>query len=109
MIIFLASCKYNSETEINNLIKSNNPDELVQGFFLIGEQKRKEYVHLILSNVNDPRISHTLRFKGVSVYQSKIIAMKKISGELPPGKITYKPDSVVIKFYKEWALKHKLL
>ncbi|MBT1699014.1 hypothetical protein KK083_19120 [Fulvivirgaceae bacterium PWU4] len=38
-----------------------------------------------------------------------MVALKKISGLDPPLKITYKPDSMIIRFYSDWARKRGLL
>jgi hypothetical protein len=45
----------------------------------------------------------------MSVYQCKIIALKKFTNLDPPNEVTYKPDSVNINFYVGWAKKNKLI
>jgi len=92
-----------SDESIDELIKSNNPDKMVNGFYLIGEKKMTEYIPEIFQRIDDPRISHHINFKGISVYQSKVTALSKISRLEPPRKITYKPDTVVVNFYYKWA------
>ena len=95
--------------EIGKLINSNDVNEIVEGYFIVGEQKQTHFISGIFNNANDGRISHHYKFKGISVYQSKMIAMKKISGISPPIKINYKPDSLVIDFYYSWALKNNYI
>ena len=72
-----------------------------------GESGNKEFVTLLLKNADDWRTSTRLSFKGVSVYKSKMEALKKILKKEPPVKITSIPDSTVIKFYSELFLKGK--
>jgi hypothetical protein len=88
---------------IDSLIFSNDPNQMVEGFYLIGENKIIKYIPELLDSIDDPRISHHISFKGISVYQSKAVALKKISGIEPPKKITYKPDTTIITFYFNWA------
>lgn len=103
LLILIAGCNQNERKDAQELIKSKDPDDLVEGSYLIGEQKDTGSIPQLLSNMNDPRISNNIAFKGISVYQSKMIALKKISVKEPPIKITYKPDSSIIKFYKDWV------
>jgi len=67
------------------------------------KKKLDKYVPEIFKRIDDPRISRDINFKGISVYQSKITALSKLSGVVPPVKVTYKPDTVVINFYSRWA------
>ena len=91
------------ESKVDLLISSNEPDSLIEGFSMVGDYKMEEYVPRIFEHIDDPRISHHLHFKGLSVYQSKVSALKKISGLEPPRRITYKPDTLIINFYFDWA------
>ena len=59
--------------------------------------------------MNDVRISHDAKFYGISVCEAKIKALKRISGLIPPNKITCEYDSLNTVFYKNWALKKGLL
>jgi hypothetical protein len=95
--------------DVGILIRSNDPNKMVEGFYLIGEKRMTEYVPAILQEIYDPRISHHVKFKGMSVYQSKMIALSKISALEPPKKITYKPDTVIVDFYLKWARKNGYL
>lgn len=94
--------KYN----IKKLISSDNVNEVVEGYFIIGEEKQHAFIKDIFNNPYDNRISHQYKFKGISIYQSKMIAMKKISGISPSVKINHKSDSLVINFYYNWAIKN---
>ncbi len=112
LIFLFISCDMDNKVEnktIEKFINSTSVDEIVKGYYLIGENKKSKFVKDIFYKPEDLRISHNYRFKGISVYQSKMIALKKISGLHPPNKITHSKDSVIIAFYYEWALNNKLL
>jgi hypothetical protein len=103
-IILFCSCRTN-ETEINRLLHSNKASDIVRAYYLIGESGNSKYIKNIFKETMDSRISHASQFYGISVYQSKMVAMSKISGLKPPKEISYLPDSSVIVFYKDWAIK----
>jgi len=102
-ILLFVSCEDYSNQEINQLLRSDDPEKIIKALYLIGEKRDTTFLQEIIDNPYDPRVSHDLRFKGISVYQSKMIALKKISGTLPPREITYQPDSVIVKFYCKWV------
>jgi hypothetical protein len=103
-VIFLfCSCKTN-DTKIDRLIHSNKVDDVVHAYYLIGESDNTKYIKNIFQETMDIRISHARQFYGISVYQSKMVAMSKISGLKPPRVISYLPDSTIIVFYKNWAI-----
>ena len=101
-LLFTVSCESN-RAKIQRLINSNNKDEIIEGYYLMGEQKDDTFINKVFENPYDPRISHHMKFHGISVYQSKMIAMKKISNIESPVEITYEPDSVIVEFYYSWA------
>ena len=94
---------------IDTLLRSNEQGQLIQAFFLIGECRDTSRLASIFQDAMDPRITHFLHFKGISVYQSKMVALKRISGLAPPVEITYQPDSSILKFYYKWAVDNKLI
>lgn len=91
------------DENIDSLIRSENVSNVIKGYYLIGEKRDTSYLKEIFDNISDSRISHNWRFLGMSVYQSKVGALRKISGLAPPNPISHKPDPVVISFYIEWA------
>jgi hypothetical protein len=105
MVIFSTLLGCNSQTEIEELIKKNTTDSYVLASYKIGERKDTAFIDFLFNELNDSRISHDVRFKGISVYQGKVTALMKMSGFRPPVSITNEPDSVVIKFYTEWYKK----
>jgi hypothetical protein len=100
-LITLDAC--DNSKEIEKLLNSNEKNDVILGAYMAGEKKDKLFIPLLLKNADDPRTSHELRFKGLSVYQQKMTALRKIFNVEAPVKITYRPDSTVIKFYSELA------
>lgn len=95
--IFLYSC--DNSRKINKLMLSNNPNDIIEAAYLIGESRNTKYLKFLLNDIDDFSTATSLSFLGISIYQSKISALRKISGYAPPNHITYRPDSVNIKFY----------
>ncbi|WP_439185109.1 hypothetical protein [Carboxylicivirga taeanensis] len=101
MLISLGACHYSND-DLSLLTKSSKIEDHMEACQIIGETKNIKYLPFLFDNLNDPRVSHHIHYKGMSVYQCKIIALKKISGLKPPNAITYKPDSCNIQFYIDW-------
>jgi hypothetical protein len=99
IFIMLTSC--NSDKEITRLLNSEEKEEIILGAHKAGESGDKQFVPLLLKNADDRRASINIKFKGFTVYQEKMIALRKIFKQDPPTKITDKPDSLVINFYTE--------
>ncbi len=91
------SCK--NEEKITTLLKSENKEDIILGAFLAGETENKMYIPYLLKDCGNPSLSINIKFKGISVYQSKMNALKKITKINPPNPITRDVDSVNIKFY----------
>ncbi len=103
----IISCNSNrvSRDEMRQMINSPDATTVIKGFWLIGEARDSSFVNDIFSDVNDSRISHHMRFYGMSVYQEKMAAIKKITKIYPPRQITSDPDSAIVSFYNEIAKK----
>ena len=97
-ILFLLSC--NHTDDIVTLLNSEETNDVILGAFKAGKSGNIKYIPLLIENADDRRMSTDIKFKGVTVYQSKMIALKKIYKKEPPAKITYKVDSSVIIFFK---------
>jgi len=95
------SCQ-DSKQEVKRLLERGQKEDLVKAFYLIGENRDTSFLKEVIANPYDPRIVHLAQFYGMSVYQSKMVALRKISGLSPPRKITYQPDSTVVNFYCRW-------
>jgi len=101
---FNLSCSFNKNKEdVTMLLKSNNLSDKMNAYYIIGENRDANYIDSLLTNLDDPRISNNLRYKGMSIYQCKIEALKKISKKNPPNEINNRPDSTNIKYYLSWA------
>ncbi|OIQ17257.1 MAG: hypothetical protein BM557_08570 [Flavobacterium sp. MedPE-SWcel] len=112
LLVFAISCNEKSgqtDNEISEKINSSNTNQIVTGYYYIGEEEKTKFIPNIFENPTDARISHSMEYKGISVYQSKMIAMKKISGLPAPNSINSTPDSLVIKFYYDWAIKNNYI
>lgn len=99
LILLVTSC--DRDREIVRLLESNNSDDVILGAYKAGESGDKKYVPLLLNNCSDIRGSINIHFKGITVYQEKMIALRKIYKKDPPNKIRYRPDSTIIKYYLE--------
>jgi HEAT repeat protein len=98
IVTLLASCKPN-DNDIKTLLRSKDFNDRIEGAYKAGISGKKEYIPYLLENANDPSTSTKLQFKGFSVYQEKMMALKEILKVEPPSKITWEPDSVIIRFY----------
>lgn len=101
----LGGCAADDSRSVDVLLKSNRLEDNMLAYYKIGEERDTVYTGVLLNDLNDPRVSNNLNFKGMSIYQCKIIALKKISNLDPPNELNYQPDSVNIKFYQDWAMK----
>lgn len=112
-LILLFSCilngtiSCNDDEKIIKLLDSAEKYDIMCGAYEAGESHDKKFVPYLLKKTDDPRISHGLEFKGSSVYQQKMIALRKIFKTEPPVAINYRPDSVIIKFYADLFEKSK--
>lgn len=103
--ILFVSCKKKENCEDKNivgLIKSKDIHKVIEGNYLIGECKKENLVKYLFNNIRDSRITHNYEFYGISIYQSKVIALKKISGLAPPKEINNEVDESIIGFYFDW-------
>jgi hypothetical protein len=100
------SCHKNEN--IQQLLNSDKPWEVIRGAYAAGETGDKKYIPFLLHDAGNWGRSTELEFKGYSVYQEKMIALKKILHQIPPDTITRRPDSTNIKFYNDlWQKMNK--
>jgi len=102
--LLLLSCEKDRKDEILNLLNSNDKTKIIKGCSLINSEKDTMYVNFLLRNIDDSRVSNHSDYYGISVYEAKIKALKRISNLDPPNKITYNVDSLNISFYTKWAV-----
>lgn len=97
LLLLILSC--NKNEKIYSLLSSHDKNDLISGAYKAGESGKKEFIPLLLKNADDFRTTTNLKFKGITVYQQKMIALKNIFKVEPPNRITSLPDSSIIKFY----------
>jgi hypothetical protein len=102
-------CRLESRDEHLKGLKSCNADSICVSSYYFGERRDKNVVKELLTGINDARISHHIRHKGMSVYYCKAGALKKISGLNIEIEQTGSPDSEVINKLMAWALDNKLV
>lgn len=88
---------------VRSLLTSKDPTDKIKGASYITDTKDSIFIHQLFNNINDPRVSHDFRYKGISVYEATIKALGRISDKKPPKLINYKIDTMNINFYKKWA------
>lgn len=100
-LFIITSCKNSQDTKehLILMLRSGNKDSIINAASIISEIKDTSMISYLLENAADPRISHRLNYKGMSVYQIKMNTIKSLTGISPEVEITYKPDSTVIGFY----------
>lgn len=107
LVFLLSSC--NSKDQILHLLESKDKTKIMLGCSYIDSKKDSIYIPFLLNDIDDGRISHDLRFYGMSVYQCKINALRRISNIDPPKKVTDEVDTININFYKQWATENGYL
>ena len=107
IIFVVLGCSFNKAKDIEQLLRSNELSDKMEAYYQIGENRDSSYIDLLIINLNDPRLSNNMKFKGMSIYQCKMVALKKISLKTPPHPISYRPDNTNIRFYLQWAKQRK--
>jgi|GEM_PF-3350922 hypothetical protein len=103
ILLILQACRQISINRKNDLwvmVKSNNVDSIIDATIEIQEAKDTSMFSAILYKPDDPRITNNLKYKGLSVYQIKMQALKLMTGLNPPKQITYNIDTTIINFYR---------
>ncbi len=101
LVLFLISCNGMQEKRerIISMLRSKNKDTIVNAIRLVRDNNDTSMIKYLLEDLNDPRVTHKLPFKGKSIYQIKVEALEALTGVSPDIAITYRPDSNIIKFY----------
>ncbi len=79
--------------------------EVIEAINYIADHHQTHMVKYLLADAMDPRITHDLRYKGMSIYKIKMGAMERLTGVKSIKKVTREPDSAVLKFYVDIAVK----
>ena len=97
------SCKENDSYKKDLL--SNNQTKIMVACYEVGLRKDTSAVKNLLNKALDPRISHNIRFKGMTVNYSRLMALQQISDYEYDAKIDqFKVDTIATLFYKDWAI-----
>jgi hypothetical protein len=105
----LAACGQDSREQMVRGLKSCKVDSMCIASYYFGEQRDKLVTRELLTGIEDVRISHDIRHKGMSVYYCKMGALRKISGlDIKVGQ-TDKPDSIKIRQFIKWAADNQLI
>jgi hypothetical protein len=107
-ILVLNSCA-NTENYKQNLL-SDDKEKIIQASYELGEIRDTTSVKNLLNKALDPRITHNIKFYGVSVNYSRLIALQKISNNTYKKKINQQQvDTIATIFFRDWAIKNKYL
>src|SRR5262245_60960325 len=102
--LIIVSCDKSSKQYKADLL-SDEKYKINMACLVLGERKDTSAVKLLLTKILDPRISHSLKFYGMSVNYCRLIALKKISGLDIGHKIDqFGPDTSATLFYLNWAV-----
>ena len=115
ILIFISACnsadhQLSSEelAQYRRDLTSKEVNKICVAAYHLGEAHDTLSVPALLKNLDDPRISHHIQHKGMSVYYCKAGALRKISGLDIEIKQHNPPDSAIIKRFIIWANDNKL-
>jgi len=99
-ILLFSSCyKKRDASNLREMLNSNDIEKIIEASNYIGKNKDTNMVADLLKNSLDPRISHDIRYYGISVFKAKMSVMKDLTLMNSPKQISYKPDSLIFEFY----------
>lgn len=108
-LLTLTACGQEDRDEMLRGLRSCDKDSICIASYYFGEQGDKSVTRELLTGIEDKRISHHIRHKGMSVYYCKMGALRKLSGlDIKVGQ-TDSPDTTKIKKFINWALDNKLI
>ncbi len=106
ILLIVYSCRRGIENKIVTNLMSNNKEKIIFACEEINT-KDKEIVPYLLYNIYDPRIVHSSKYYGMSIYQIRISKVIKIIGDVQlPNKVNYIPDSTIVNYCVNWARKN---
>jgi hypothetical protein len=107
IIFFAFSCKTKNNTNVVlwSKIRSNNMDSIIDATLEIQETKNMSMINALLYQSFDPRITHRIRYNGMSIYEIKMLSVELLTGDKCPNPISYEPDSAVISYYLKYEKK----
>jgi len=101
--LFFNSCTPTKDYKQDLL--SDNASIIDEACYRLGEAKDTSAVRLLFTKILDPRISHALRFKGMTVNYCRLGALRKILGVDVGRKLNQsKVDTAATNFYLDLAI-----
>ena len=105
----LTACGQEDRDEMLRGLRSCDKDSICIASYYFGELGDRSVTRELLTGIEDVRISHHIRHKGMSVYYCKMGALTKLSGlDIKVGQ-TDKPDTTKIRKFINWALDNQLI
>ncbi|GGH33027.1 hypothetical protein FAZ19_23560 [Sphingobacterium alkalisoli] len=110
LFVSIFSCgRHLDDATLSKMLEGEDKQQIIEATRYVVDHKKVELVGALLKNGLDPRITHDLRYKGMTIYQIKMHAVQKLMEVPPPKKIDSEPDSVVFNFYLRLARNKKLI
>jgi hypothetical protein len=102
--LLVASCTDNEHYK-RELNSQNHATTILKAAYKLGEQKDASAIKPLLTNILDPRMSTSLKFKSMTVCYGRLGALRKITGVAPLWKIEqFSQDTAAANFYLGWAI-----
>jgi hypothetical protein len=102
VLLFILSCSPDiDDAVLIKMLKGDNKEQFIEAIMYIEDNHKIDMVQYLLYDAMDPRVTHDIRFKGMSIYQIKMHALKRFTGTNPPKRITSEPDSSILNFYAD--------
>jgi len=103
-LYFLYKPRYD-DNSLKRMLLSDNKEDMINALLYAAKTKNTSMVKYILREPFDARISHNISHYGQSVYQVKMLAMQKLTGVESNNPVNYIPDTAVVEFYVDVAVK----
>ena len=80
-------------------------DSIIDATIEIHKTKNADMIDALLYEPYDPRITHRLKYYGMSIYQIKVLSLEVVTGLKAPKTITHIPNTLIVTFYRQLAKK----
>ncbi|OSZ79113.1 hypothetical protein CAP35_12930 [Chitinophagaceae bacterium IBVUCB1] len=99
IFVVCISCRSIDKSKVMNGLNSKDTDEVIVAAYEAGERRDTIFIKQLMYYLNDPRVTHILKHKGMSVFYIKTGALYKIHNIKPPTRSNYKIDSLVLQYW----------
>ncbi len=108
IVTVIASCDRSDQYKADLL--SDDKYKIDLACLKLGKLKDTSAIRPLLTKILDPRISHSMKFYGMSVNYCRLVALKKISGrDIGRRFDQFGPDTIATLFYLDWAIEEGYL